>query len=224
VKLRTLGCPTCGAPVTITMTVCRYCRAPFHARANLVLEAREGRTIFDFTTGATPREVVAARDIVPTAGVGLIFTLPGGVGTRVWGAAPFKDGSVCVEGIAMDPDGGIDVGLRVVDAGRARLGYMLCTRPAVREISVARFAKVSDANFEREDILRWTATSSLRGVGEINRVELLAADSLLQVRINGVLVARLDDARFGFGSPVYGATSYGQPARVALRTFEHGPI
>lgn len=223
-KLRALGCPHCGAPVSVSSAQCRHCRAPVQVRAQLDLEADARRTVVDLTTGATPPELSPGKypDVKVQAGIGLAFALRAGASIHLPAGRPFKDGSARVEGIALDPDSGLDVGLRVTEAGRARVGYVLQARPAIGEISVHRFARLDDAPAGSEAVLPWTRTAALRPVGEINRVELLAADSLLQVRVNDVLVARLSDARFGYGLPLYGASSHGQPARVTLRRFEYG--
>ncbi len=223
-KLRALCCPHCGAPVAATNTLCRFCHAPLQIRAQLELEASAGPTLMDFTTGATPRELAHERRVQAQPRVGLVFSLPAGHAVRASSAAPFCDGSVRVQGVVFDADASLDAGLRVIDAGQAHLGYVLEARPATREITVSRFARVSNAFAGLEALLPWTTTNALRTVGEINVIELLAADSLIQVRINGALVARLDDARFGFGRPIYGVSSHGQAVRATIRSFEYGPI
>jgi hypothetical protein len=224
VKIRALGCPQCGAPVTVTQAQCRFCRAPVRARVELELTADARRTSVDFTTGATPHELTPGKypEVKVQEGVGLSFLLGAGQSIHLPSRTPFKDGSVRVEGVALGPDAGLAVGLRVTDAGDARLGYVLEARPALGEISVSRFARLRGALVGAEPILPWTKTRALRPVGEINRIELLAADSLIQVRVNDALVARLDDARFGYGVPLYGAQSHGQPGTTTLRRFEYG--
>ncbi|MFO0759624.1 MAG: zinc ribbon domain-containing protein [Byssovorax sp.] len=225
-KLRALGCPHCGAPISVAWTLCRYCAAPLLARAQLDLEADDRRTVVDFTTGVTPHELTPGRypEVTIERGIGMRFTLAPGASSRLFAARPFKDGSARVEGLVLDPDAGIEVGLRVTEAGQARMGYLLKVRPALGEITVVRYATLKDAPVYNEVILPWTKARTLRTIGEVNRIELLAADSMLQARINDVIAARLDDPRFGYGVPVYGASSLGQQARVTLRRFEHGMI
>lgn len=225
-KLRALSCPHCGAPVSFTSARCRHCHAPIAARAQLNLLASERSHATDFTSGATPHELSAAKhpQIVAQAKVGLTFSLGAGVSLHLAAGKPFKDGSARIEGLAQDPDASIDVGLRTIDAGEAKLGYLLQARPALGEIRACRFARIGAANAVMDPLMPWSRVSALRPPGELNRVELLAADSLIQVRINDTLVARLEDARFGYGLPLYGATSHGQAARVTLRRFEYGLI
>jgi len=187
------------------------------------LAVTQRRTVFDFTSGATPHEVASGHpELTVQRDIGLVIALGAGAALRVPSGAPFKDGSARLEGLVLDPDAGMDVGLRFIDAGRAQLGYLLQARPALSEFRVIRFAQVDSTPAGQDVLLPWTACRMLRAMGEVNRIELLAADSLLQVRINDALVARLDDPRFGYGVPMYGASSHGQPARVTLRRFEHG--
>lgn len=218
-----LTCPHCGAPVDLRATFCAYCRAPLDVRKLLEIDASTDRRILDFTTGVTPPGTIPGT-FTPIRGAGAMVRVSAGTSTIVFAGQPCRNASAALTGIVHDPDGGLVVGVRIARLGAARAGYLLRVRPALGEWSLLRFIGAPGLPALRDTLAEDRGVASFTGVGQALRIELRAADTLLQVRVNDRLVGKAEDPYFGFGEQQWGALSAGGDASVTLVAFEHGRL
>ncbi len=127
------------------------------------------------------------------------------------------DQSVLVAGTCHDAHGALGVMLRVTDIGTSRCGYIVVVRPSYQQWSVLRFVNTK-AGLNLEPFETKTH-EAIAGIGHPNVVELRAAESWFELRINDQRVTTFEDASFGFGLAGWHVTSYGA-ARVVLTRFE----
>jgi hypothetical protein len=133
-----------------------------------------------------------------------------------------RDACVSVSAVCHEPRCGFGVTGRVQKTGMASTSYSLMVHPDVRAYRVQRLLVTKEKSFV-ETLHDWEVVPAVGGIGALNRVELRYADSAFQVVINGVKVASLVDARFGFGDTGWRATSYAdfpQKKRILFRSMD----
>ena len=192
---RVLQCPACGGPTQFGAAFCAYCRGPLDwgtipllSRGRLI--ARLDGTKDDFDR----RELQAAE----RTGNGTVVTVGprraanGGVGLRR------RHGCVVIEGATLDPHATLGVCARQQESN-ASGGYSLSLIPHFRTVNLAKVL-ASTVHVYYHALHDWEFYEGARRVGEPNELELRAADSILQVFVNGRHVASCIDATFGFGT------------------------
>jgi hypothetical protein len=128
-----------------------------------------------------------------------------------------RHGCVVIDGVALDPYATVGVAARQQESGTSG-GYSLAVLPHFRTVNLAKVL-ASKEHVYFTPLCEWELHDSVRRVGERNEVELRAADSILQVLVNGQLVASCIDATFGFGTFGWRIQSVtGQPARTLIRS------
>lgn len=212
---RVLACPSCGAPAAFRAPFCTHCRGPLTWGAVPTLARGRLVTRLDpVNEDVDKRELVACertRDgALATVGAGKAAN--GIVGLRR------RHGCVVLESVALDPHAAIGVAARQQEEA-ASGGYSASAIPHFRSVGLSKVvASVKQAYFQ--PLHDWQFNEHVRRVGEPNEVEVRAADSILQVLVNGHLVATCIDATFGFGGfgwRVQSLTAQ-QPARVLIRS------
>lgn len=221
--LQALSCPHCGAPVGLRSTFCGYCRAPIHVRQLLQIDASSEKRVVDFTLGAVP-PALANAEASAVRGVGVRVVLRAGTGLFVPEGQPCRNVSAALTGMVHDPDSGLDVGVRSTSLGKARAAYMLRVRPAFGLWALFRMITVPGRAGARDKLGGDQGLPEITGFDRAMKVELRAADALLQVWLNDKLVGRAEDPYFGFGVPQWGASSHGKPSRATLVSFEYGRL
>lgn len=106
---------------------------------------------------------------------------------------------------------------------------MLRVRPALGEWVLMRFVGAPGKATVRDTLAEDRGIPWFTGVGKALRVELRAADTLLQVRIDDRLVGRAEDPYFGFGEQQWGVgssspSSAATTSSATLTAFEYGRL
>lgn len=192
---RVLECPHCGGPVGFRAPFCVYCRSPLTWDAAPSIE--RGELLFTTRYESPPGE----GRLVPTAGGGT----EGGLVTvsKAFSSIDLdyqaRDTATSIEGIALDRAGGLCVIVRAFADGGFFSGYVASIIPAFRCLRLARV--VEGSGLSTADILaEWEPCSAVRPPGELNHLELRAADSLLEVHVNGTRVLARVDSGISFGA------------------------
>lgn len=211
--VRVLACPACGAPSAFGAPFCTYCRGPLTWGAMPTLARGQLVARLDATKDEVDKRPLVASERTRD---GTIVTVgPRKAGTGAIGLRR-RHGCVVIEGVALDPQAAIGVAARQQEDA-ASGGYSLSVIPHFRSVGLSKVvASVKQAYFQ--PLHDWQFHEGVRRVGEPNEVELRAADSILQVLVNGRLVASCIDATFGFGGFGWRVQSLtDQPARVLIR-------
>jgi hypothetical protein len=212
--MKVMACERCGGPLTYGAAFCAYCRTPLQWSRHLVIERGEPYFTSDFS-----------RDPLP-GGWKTITQRPDGTlvdiekdNWELWGqfgSKQLKDGCVAVRGVAMDPDGSLGVYARLHQEGEAKTVYQVKVYPAFRVWRMRRESWWKTKTYV--DVINdWEFHPAIRGVGQVNDVELRFADSVFQIVLNDVRVSTIVDASFGFGGIAWVAASHSARSRILLQ-------
>jgi hypothetical protein len=218
---RNLSCERCGGPVAFQAPFCGYCRAPIHWSPLLDIEPAGDFAALDLREQALPGEQGLAK-VISAGPEGRLLTINGTAAYSGTLPKALRDACVSIRAVCFEPSCGFGVIGRVQKTGTASSSYSLMVHPAVRAYRVQRLL-VTKHRTHVEALHDWEVVPAVGGLGVVNHVELRYADSAFQVVINGVKVASLVDARFGFGAVGWRATSYGeipQRKRILFRSLE----
>jgi hypothetical protein len=215
-KAKSLLCSHCSGPLTYLAQFCNYCRTPL---------------VWDYEPELLPGTpylmVDFRRDPVPGYETGGLPAVRKGEGTLLdctpnasWSgqmSAQVRNGSVEMVATCLDKNGGCGVSARVHSIDKAQCGYALHVRPAFHSFQLER--RLWSSEEVQIQVLRaWETNFVVAPVGQVNRIELRFADSILEVFINGRSLARVIDAHLGFGKVGWRVTGYSQPTQVMLHS------
>jgi hypothetical protein len=191
---RALACPRCGAPTPFRAPSCAYCGERLAWRGLIELAFADPIATADLSRVALPgttypnatREGDHVRIAIQTNRVS-------------WGTFDPRlcDAGIVVTGTCLDAHGSLAVVARLISEGNSVTYYSARVDPASRSARLER-AIFAD-RLHVEALSDWEVNTAIAGVGARNELALLCADSLVQVRVNGVLVISVIDARFGYG-------------------------
>jgi hypothetical protein len=218
---RALECGRCGAPVNYMAAFCGYCRSPLTFGADLSIASGAPEHNLDFKAGDLAPGIERASGVMPRKGAGLEFFVAQGK-TQPWSITPgMTDLTARVAGVCKDTQGGFGLRVRVHVVGSSSIGYRLRVRPATRQFRFERFVE-SSKELAAEALADWQSHAAVRGVDEPNEIEVRVADSVFQLFVNGARVGSVLDARLGYGSTGFEASSYGTHAHVVIESIRVG--
>ena len=210
---KVLSCERCGGPIQYGSTFCAYCRTPLQWGRHVAIE--RGEPFFTMNL---------AQDKLPGGGKTVTQRHDGTLvpvekaDWELWGefAPKLRDGCMALRGVALDPNADFGVYVRLHSEGEAKTVYQLKIYPAFRTWRMRRESWWKTKTFA--DIMNdWEFCSAIRGVGQVNDVELRFADSVFQIVLNDFRVTTIVDASFGFGGLAWVVGSHGGPAQILLQ-------
>lgn len=219
---QTVPCGSCGATLLPTAVSCSFCGAA------------QAASSVPQTRSLEPGAVIRALDLtkVPLPGTfkpGRLQTLPEGARLNVPAGASYmdmgegwsdlRDACVSVVGRCEDEHGALGVIARQQKREDTRRGYGLLVHAAQRSFKLFYFV-VAPGDLQFNVLRQGERPSTIRGVGESNRVELRVAGTALQGFVNGVHVATTVDDRSVTGTPGWLVRSLGGIARLLLERVE----
>ena len=213
---RVLECSHCGGPVGYRAPFCPYCRSaltwtgpPSVERGGPIL-SRDYR--HHEITGALVTTTIdhgADGALVSVTGPFRVIELD----------HPARDTVTSVEGVVLDRGGALGVVVRAFADGALFTGYVASVIPAFRAFRLSRNVEGAEVSTMRA-LSDWEACEAVRPLGEVNVIELRAADSLLEVHVNGQRMLSLVDSGLAFGASGFRVFSLEQRARVLVRRLD----
>jgi len=218
---RALSCSHCGGPVGYGDPACRWCSSPLSWPQVPRLQRGAPRCVVDLRTAPLPGPVSTLSSVPCEGGVEIA------VEAKQMVSGHTEDGltevAVGLTGAALDRNGAFGVLARRSSTGSVACAYALTVRPGLRTWAMSALLWGSQGTTRGKTEVRVlrppTFHEAVQGVGAWNEVELRAADHLLEVRVNDVVLATLVDGVFGFGSPGWRVLGLGGPSRVQLHRF-----
>lgn len=195
-----LSCPTCAGPVTYGAVACSWCTSPLEWKGGIPpLETGEGLLDLDLRSQALPDPTPELKAKRTEHGTQALVNA-GKAHSGNWSRG-LTSCSVELVGAALDPSGMFGVLARVAEAGRMRSGYGLLVKPGLRTWRLLALLWEAAGRVRVKTLRPSTFASAVAGVGHWNAVELRAAGTLLEVRINHQIVETVVDGIFGYGAP-----------------------
>lgn len=213
---RVLECDHCGGPVGFRAPFCPYCRRELAWDAPPRLEV--GPLVFsrDYRRDEIEGTVVTTK--IERGLEGAIVSVTGPF--RILESdLPARDTVTSVEGVALDRGGAFGVVVRAFADGALFSGYVASVIPAFRTFRLSRNVEGGDVSTLRA-LSDWEPCEAVRPIGEPNKVEIRAADSILEVHVNGQRVLSLVDSGLAFGASGFRVFSLEQRARVLIRRLD----
>jgi len=130
-----------------------------------------------------------------------------------------RDVCVAVTATAIDPGAGFAAIARVHTESGIADGYQALVVPGLRTVRLARFCEGGEVSAVSA-IRDWECSPHVAPAGYPNTIELRAADTMLQLFVNGERVLSAIDAGLGFGGFGFRAIALEGPARVCFRSIE----
>jgi hypothetical protein len=219
IACKRLTCANCGAPVGYQAPFCSYCRTALLWDDVPVLgQGGIFRTVELWREPLPGKHTAGSNDMLRRSD-GVLLNVPTGKFLSGELEPKFKDVCIAASATCLDPGAGFGVTARMHEIGSARSTYALSVRPGFRAFTLTRLLW-TDKDSYVDWLLPWECVPAVAGVGTVNHIELRVADSVLQVVINGVRLATVIDARFGFGTAGWRAVSFGGQSRVVLHQLE----
>jgi len=218
---RALSCAHCGGPVGYGEPSCRWCSSPLSWSQIPRLERGGARRVVDLRHAPLPGPVSPVSSVPCDGGLEVSLDAKKMVSGHTDDA--MAEVAVTLTGAALDRTGAFGVLARRATTGSVACAYALTVRPGLRTWAVSALlwgSRGATRGKTEARVLRPpTFHEAVRGPGEWNAVELRAADHLLEVRVNDVVITTLVDGVFGFGSPGWRVVAHDAPSRVQLHAF-----
>jgi hypothetical protein len=216
---RVLECARCGAPVRYQVPFCAYCHAPLTWGGMIPLGRGALLHRGDYPEapllGGT---LLPANNLVRTEQGHGVHVAPEGA---FWAVSKLKARDMCVAVTAMTTD--VQAGFGAVARAHTSSGimdaYVALVVPGCRSFRLSRVVEGGKVGASRY-LHDWECSPVIAPPGQPNTIELRAADTMLQVLVNGVRLASLVDAGLGFGAFGWRAVSLGARTTVVLRSLE----
>ena len=212
---RQLRCPNCGGPTTYRARTCGFCGGALTWIGDLLLSRGAEVETYELAKVALPDPVSKVHPKKVQGGVQLNLErsqLHSGLLK-----APRRNGTVIIDGVCLDDAGAFGVLLRVSAVADSRVGYAITLRPGRRSVQVVRLAWNTSCTSTQRVLSAWQAHPQVHPVGVANRLEVRAADSMIQVLVNDQPISEVIDASFGWGRAGWRALAVDGSARVQLQ-------
>lgn len=209
---RILECARCGGPVGFRAPFCAYCRSPL--AWDVAPSIERGELLYSKRYDG-PRDESCLAQI----GEGGLMAVNEQVYGRIDPDYQARDTATSIEGIALDRAGGLCVMVRAFADGDIFSGYVASIVPAFGCLRLTRIVEGLGAS--TADVLAdWEPCSAVRPHGQPNVLELRAADSLLEVHVNGQRVLAVVHAGLSFGASGFRLFSIEKEARFVMRRLD----
>ncbi len=214
----TLNCEVCGGPTQFRAPKCGYCHAALTWGATVEIAPGDLIVRADMAREPPPGWSAAAASAARRGDACAIELKDRTVRFGTF-PTPACDACISVTGICLDDRAELGVIARYIREGAAQSYYGVWVHPGRRRFTLERVLGAPQSA-EIEVLTEWEVSSQVAPVGSLNRVELRCADSVLDLVVNGVRVATVIDARFGFGHFGWRATPAEPPSTVLLHSVE----